>query len=140
MAFPAGAKMAPHQKDEEMEEALLTCAAASIAIVMMRRRRRRRNRTFWTNEILLNRNKQGAYHNLILELGDTEGFRQFFRMNRATFNDLLTMIEPYITYKDTNWREAIKPGERLAVTLRFLATGKVILNLNYLLLFQSKER
>ena len=45
-------------------------------------------------------------------------------MDRGTFNDILAMVEPYITYQDTRWRDAVKPGERLAVTLRFLATGK----------------
>ena len=42
----------------------------------------------------------------------------------ATFDKLLELTAPSITYQDTNKREAIPPGERLAVTLRFLATGK----------------
>ena len=36
------------------------------------------------------------------------------------------MTAPSITYQDTNMREAIFPGERLALTLRFLATGSYV--------------
>ena len=36
----------------------------------------------------------------------------------------LVKIAPQITYKDTNKRDAIPPGERLAITLRHLATGQ----------------
>ena len=107
------------QEDQGVEEAILARAISAIAVVTIRRRRRRRRRSVWTNEVLLNRGKQGAYHNLIMELEDTEGFRNFFRMNRSTFNELLAMVVPYITYQDTPFRDAIKPGERLAVTLRF---------------------
>ena len=44
-------------------------------------------------------------------------------MNAATFETLLNMVAPLIFRKDTNMREAIPPGERLVLTLRFLATG-----------------
>ena len=33
------------------------------------------------------------------------------------------MVAPLITQQDTNMRQAISAGERLALTLRFLATG-----------------
>ena len=36
----------------------------------------------------------------------------------------LSSIPPRITYQDTVMKQAISPAERLAVTLRFLATGK----------------
>ena len=45
-------------------------------------------------------------------------------MDAATFEKLLCMVAPMITHKDTVMREAISLGERLAVTLRFLATGE----------------
>ena len=47
----------------------------------------------------------------------------FVEMTAATFETLLNMVAPLIFRKDTNMREAIPPGERLALTLRFLATG-----------------
>ncbi|KAJ8937152.1 hypothetical protein NQ318_009318 [Aromia moschata] len=41
------------------------------------------------------------------------------------------MIEPDIMKSDTNYRLAIPPAERLAVTLRFLATGNSYHSLMY---------
>ena len=43
-------------------------------------------------------------------------------MSVTQFEELLQMISPYIV-KESLGREAIKPEERLAVTIRFLATG-----------------
>jgi len=43
-------------------------------------------------------------------------------MNDA-FNELLEIILPMNTKQDTVMRKSISPTERLATTLRFLATG-----------------
>ena len=59
-----------------------------------------------------------------LRLGDSESYRHFLRMDMSTFDELLSMVGPHITYQDTNMRQAISAGERLALTLRFLATGE----------------
>ena len=59
-----------------------------------------------------------------LRLSDASSYRNFLRMDAATFDELLQMVGPLITYQDTNMRQSISPGERLALTLRFLATGK----------------
>ena len=61
-----------------------------------------------------------------LEMIDTSSYRNFVRMDVATFEELLCKVAPLITHADTNMRQAITAGERLAVTLRFLATGKYI--------------
>jgi len=45
-------------------------------------------------------------------------------MDIATFEEVLALISTLIERRDTNYREAIPAGERLAVTLRFLATGQ----------------
>ena len=58
-------------------------------------------------------------------------YRNFVRMNAATFETLLNMVAPLIFPKDTNMRGAIPPGERLALTLRFLATGESYRSLSY---------
>ena len=58
---------------------------------------------------------------------DVSSYRNFVRMNAVTFKTLLNMVAPLIFRKDTNMREAIPPGERLA--LRFLATSEVVLGL-----------
>ena len=96
-----------------------------IAIVMARRRRKRRNRTVWVRDWIKSRPAQGTYHQLLKELliSDRSSYRNFIRMDAATFNLLLSKVGPLITYQDTFMRKAIPPGERLALTLRFLATG-----------------
>nr|CAH7724452.1 unnamed protein product [Callosobruchus chinensis] len=39
-------------------------------------------------------------------------------MRVASFDELLQLIRPHITYKDTNFRQAITAAERLIVTIR----------------------
>ena len=110
----------------KMADPLLAGACAVIVSVLVKRaRRRRRRREVWTREWIQARSSFGAYHQLLqeLRLGDELSYRHFLRMDAATFDELLTMVRPHITYKDTLMRDSISPGERLAVTLRFLATG-----------------
>ncbi|XP_055941833.1 uncharacterized protein LOC129971881 [Argiope bruennichi] len=53
---------------------------------------------------------------------DAEGYRRWLRMNTASFEYLLSLVSPYISGRDTNMRIAITAGEKLAVTLRYLAS------------------
>lgn len=105
---------------------VLCASSVLLAVYLKRRKRRRRNRTIWTREWILKRESLVAFHQLLNELQqlDTSSYRNFVRMDAATFEKLLCMVAPMITHKDTVMREAITPGERLAVILRFLATGK----------------
>ena len=66
------------------------------------------------------------YANLlrIFNAEDPECFRQFHRLDREPFDSVLTLVGPYIVKKNTITRESIPPGERLFITLRFLATDK----------------
>ena len=71
------------------------------------------------------RGGRGVYTNLLREIEqeDLETFRQYHRFDILSFTRILSMIEP-LKKKDTMMRPSISPGERLSVTLRFLATGK----------------
>ncbi|KAM9498791.1 uncharacterized protein ACWYII_002028 [Salvelinus alpinus] len=53
-----------------------------------------------------------------------EEFRSYFRLDRSQFDHLLQMVGARIARMDTNYRESIRPVERLAICLRFLATGE----------------
>ena len=44
-------------------------------------------------------------------------------MSPERFEHLLQLIGPKITKEDTRFRKSIPAGERLALTLRFLASG-----------------
>ncbi|CAM4735492.1 unnamed protein product [Leuciscus chuanchicus] len=52
-------------------------------------------------------------------------------MNAEVFEFILNKVAPLITRHDTKWRLAISAKERLAVTLRFLATGESFASLSY---------
>ena len=42
----------------------------------------------------------------------------------STYNKLLEMVKPFLERQNTNMRECIIAEERLAITLRYLATGR----------------
>ena len=52
-----------------------------------------------------------------------EAFRGYLRMDIATFDELFEMVESQISL-NRRVRVPVPARERLAVTLRFLATGK----------------
>jgi len=75
----------------------------------------------------------GHYHNLMAELerehhGD---FINYLRMDPAMFHELLQRLTPRLTKKDTKWRPALQPGLKLAITLRFLASGATYHSLSF---------
>ncbi|XP_031664191.1 uncharacterized protein LOC116358145 [Oncorhynchus kisutch] len=47
----------------------------------------------------------------------------YFCLDRSQFDHLLQKVGARITQMDNNYRESISPVERLAICLRFLATG-----------------
>lgn len=94
---------------------------------MARKGRRRRNHKIWSREWILKKLRLGAYQNLMTELRlfDNVSYTHFLRMDPSTFENLLKLVAPLITKKDTIIRKAIPAGERLALTLRLLATGNM---------------
>ena len=69
-------------------------------------------------EVLQRRRARGEFFNLVQELRtvDPERHHAYFRMNRDTFDLLLSKIGPTITRQRTNFREPVDPAQRLAVT------------------------
>lgn len=59
-------------------------------------------------------------------------YRNFFRMDDGNFNELLNLVAPIIAKEDTVMRKSIPAAERLALTLRFLATGDSFRSLAFL--------
>lgn len=82
-----------------------------------------------TREWMKKRVEKALYANLILELSaeDPLGFyREMMRMSRDQFHEILGKIQPLISKQSTAMGgDPISAGERLALTLRFLATGEV---------------
>ena len=90
-------------------------------------------RTEWTRKWLLRRKHQGFYDNLMqeLRLETPKLYNNFLRLNYEAFEEILIRIRPSIQKMNTNMREVIKPEIRLAVTLRYLATGETFASLAY---------
>lgn len=60
-------------------------------------------------------------------------FSNFCRMSCQDFEILLQKVSPIISKSDTKFRMAVPSKVRLALTLRFLATGDSYTSLQYLL-------
>ena len=71
------------------------------------------------------RNKLGVDNTLLQEfrLEDEDEYKRFLRMTPDNFSELLKLIETDIQKQNTYLRDAIPAKIKLAVTLRFLATG-----------------
>nr|XP_021199978.2 uncharacterized protein LOC110383508 [Helicoverpa armigera] len=83
----------------------------------------RKRRRIWVHEINQKRKKLGE-NKLCKELQQhSDRFFTYFRMSPETFDYLHNQLQPYIQKKNTNFRESISSKERLAICLRFLATG-----------------
>ncbi|XP_052399694.1 uncharacterized protein LOC127946919 [Carassius gibelio] len=115
----------------------LALSALGILLVEKERNNRtrkiRRKRTKWVKPWILQKQAHGAFPNLCreLELDETSDFKNFARLFPIQFNTLKELITPIIQRKNTNYRDCISVGERLMVTLRFLATGESFKSLSY---------
>ena len=97
-----------------------------LILLIIRRRLRnhqKQEKRFWVRPFLLARTQKGLYNTLVNELFlfDHEYFFHNFRMTPSLFEKLVRLVAPYII-KSSAIRETCSPGERLAVTLRYLAT------------------
>ena len=56
-------------------------------------------------------------------------YKNFLRMDPATFREILARVAPRTEKKDILWRKALEPGLKLAITLCYLATGNSLFNM-----------
>ena len=88
--------------------------------------RPRRRPNMWERPWLLQREERGAYHNIMADLYATDipGFTNYMRMTPEFFEMIKTRLEPRLVRQATNYRAPISVGEKLALTIRYLATGE----------------
>ncbi len=88
-------------------------------------KRERRRRRWWVKPWLLRRQTIGHYDRLMQELmNECQGdFKAFLRMEPDMFREILERVTPRIS-KNTHRRPPLEAGLKLAITLRFLATGE----------------
>ena len=92
-----------------------------------RRRKPRRPRRWWVKNWVARRPYLGAFETLMFELeieSPDEDFKEFLRIEPEMFYELVERLSPHIQKQRTRFREPICPPLRIAITLRFLATGQ----------------
>ncbi|KAL5246019.1 hypothetical protein ACI65C_013427 [Semiaphis heraclei] len=98
-----------------------------------------KKRRWWMKNIHRNRTTQ-TIENQFLELNfEPSGeFENLTHLNYTDFQYLLSKVSPIISKKDTHWRLAIPAKLRLAITLRYLATGDSLKSLHFLFKVSSE--
>ena len=95
----------------------------------------KQKKRIWSYNWLKNRNQEfaGAYNLLIEEFAKEQPseFINFVRIKEIQFNQLADMLKPDIMCRDTNYLKCIPVKMRLAITMRFLATGYFNITFNY---------
>ena len=75
----------------------------------------------------------GDYHQLLQELNreDPNGFKNFLRIKPELFQEMVERLKPILQKKETKMLDPLPVGLKVAVTLRFLATGNTYTSLQY---------
>lgn len=92
---------------------------------------KRKKRRYGVQPLFRRRKIYGAYATLLPELEkNPEEFFRFFRMTIVSFNLLCTLVDPFL--QKFSQRPSITTRERLAITIRYLASGDLQVSLSYL--------
>lgn len=105
---------------------------ACLAIVLLYGSSRKNKRKRWMKEWMTKRERY-SHINLLKEiaLSDENDFCNYLRMDIDTYHKLIELVQPHLQRQDTNMREALSVEQRLAVTLRYFATGRSFEDLKF---------
>nr|CAH7734677.1 unnamed protein product [Callosobruchus chinensis] len=93
--------------------------------LIKKEKNKRQERRWWITQMYNKRHRYSGSTLLSdLRLEESTGqFKNFVHMSSEDFEILINLIGPKLEKKNTRFREAIPIKERLAITMRFLATG-----------------
>ncbi|XP_065200002.1 uncharacterized protein LOC135843983 [Planococcus citri] len=117
------------EEDSEYEDDLEDFA---LLLLIRSRMRRRKNRNIWTHAVRTEKHRKqcGVYHTLLPKLTD-EQFKHYLRTTRTEFEEIHDYIKDDLKKQDTRFRLAISSKHRLAICLRFLASGETFRSLSF---------
>ncbi|XP_041373464.1 uncharacterized protein LOC121386580 [Gigantopelta aegis] len=99
----------------------------AIAVLLRRRQEKdqRRRRQFWVRPWIARRELFGTYDQLMTELErESHGdFKGYLRIEPAMFHEMLKRLTDSLEKTKTNWRTPLGVDLKLAVTIRYLASG-----------------
>ncbi|KAH7951316.1 hypothetical protein HPB52_007742 [Rhipicephalus sanguineus] len=86
-------------------------------------------REHWVRPVWVNRARESEFFTAVEKMknGDATLFQKYYRMTPHTFDKLHSMVKFGLT-REWLCREPITSGERLAICLRYLASGMAILD------------
>jgi len=104
-----------------------------MMMILQRKKRKRRVKRFWVRPWITRRLEYGFYDRLMNELQSESptDFKNMLRIEPAMFQELTDRLTPRILKQNTNYRKAIEPGMRLAITLKHLTTGESYHSLSF---------
>lgn len=106
--------------------------AALLVLLLLQEPITKAKKRFWVKDWLLKRDTL-SHMRLVQKLrtSATDDLKNYLRMDDTCFKELLSMVKPLISKKNTKMRKAITAEERLIVTLRYLATGRSLEDLKF---------
>ena len=114
-----------------MEDIALCGVSACLVIIADEDGRNRKRKRWWCRDLFEEGPRFAVGLLDKLKLNDATGFTNFTRLTPTDFEELLLMVGGQIMKQDTKFRETIPASVRLAVTLRFLASGDSFASLMY---------
>jgi len=92
---------------------------ACLCALLLRIREDRRKKRHRVHPVVSKRLLNGQFYKLYDDLGNSRGKNfSYFRMSIESFDKLLVLVGPRITYEKTRLRLSVPPQERMAETLR----------------------
>lgn len=96
------------------------------------KKKKNQRRRIWMKDWF---HKRDHYSHVVLLkqicLTDASDFTNYFRMSEDRYYYLLRLVEPFLMRQDTHMRKSLPVNERLALTLRYLATDRSFEDLKF---------
>ena len=93
---------------------------ALVCALLLRKRNGKKSKKFWVHPIMSQRLLEGKFYFLYedLKAQPQKFFFRYFRMSGATFDRLMVLLVPSLTFQGTRMIKSVPPEQRSAVTLR----------------------